>query len=404
MQIRTDTYNENKVFKRMLFILFLSLNFSNLYVDVGFSLKLYMIITCFLLVVLFQKIYVNRLFLFEITLLLFYSYYIFTVVFSKYPQEGIRLAGAILIVIIFYFLIKYLLINISIKNIEEMISTVGLISSVSSLVYYFLGLMAINFNFMGNNIISYGVLIDRNAPRLIGTFSDPNIFAFANSLFLFFYLFRLNSRKNALGLFFIVLTLILTLSRGAIIAVFIGLIISFLLSSKKSKIKTIFITPIIFIVFNKLIFQIFNIDIFSTLLLRFNEVSTDAGSGRFTIWGNGLTLFSENPIFGIGIYNFRSYSVTYFGIDHYMHNTFLEVIVESGLIGTTLYLIFLITIILSLFKIIKISSKINYLFVTFLTMIFMMLSLSLIANESFFLLLALIARYFMEFRKDRSYL
>lgn len=48
----------------------------------------------------------------------------------------------------------------------------------------------------------------------------------------------------------------------------------------------------------------------------------------------------DAPIFGIGAFNFPQYNLYFYGKEMYMHNTFLEVFIESGTVGIVLYVIF----------------------------------------------------------------
>lgn len=82
-----------------------------------------------------------------------------------------------------------------------------------------------------------------------------------------------------------------------------------------------------------------------------------------------------------------------------MHNTFLEVLVETGLIGFVFYLLFHIVVIVNIYKLSK-YNKYQYILPTYLTMLIMMLSLSTIINEVFFLILALISSLIHEERNN----
>lgn len=78
------------------------------------------------------------------------------------------------------------------------------------------------------------------------------------------------------------------------------------------------------------------------------EMSEDNGGERIGYWSAGLRSISEKPLLGMGgdetssIYVVSRYSPNVEA--HVMHNTFLEVAVEYGLLGLSFYLIFVFTI------------------------------------------------------------
>jgi len=58
------------------------------------------------------------------------------------------------------------------------------------------------------------------------------------------------------------------------------------------------------------------------------EISVKSGSDRLTFWGDGLQMFKQSPIFGIGFHNFGGHD---FG--HTAHNSFVVCLAELGLFG-----------------------------------------------------------------------
>jgi len=76
----------------------------------------------------------------------------------------------------------------------------------------------------------------------------------------------------------------------------------------------------------------------ASLLLALNfsggrEVSVHAGSDRFTLWGDGLEMFKQHPLLGVGFGNFGSQD---FG--HTAHNSFVVCLAELGIIGYSLWM------------------------------------------------------------------
>ncbi len=83
----------------------------------------------------------------------------------------------------------------------------------------------------------------------------------------------------------------------------------------------------------------------------------------------------------------------------YVHNTFLEILSESGTIGFLLYSAFLFILIFKLAQHTLFREK-PYLLLTMIAFLFQMMSLSLIINEAFFLFLAVVVKYISIYKKE----
>ncbi|MEC4620495.1 O-antigen ligase family protein [Bacillus paranthracis] len=377
------------------FLLILLVPFSNFYIDIGFAFKPFMIFTMVYLLFSMKHFIIHKLNYFEITLIIFFMYFSVTALFAEYPAYSLRLILGAWLTIFCYFIMRYILSKVSIENIEKAISRSGLIFNVTSLVYYLAGLASFGFVFHGNHIRAYGVMMDRNFPRLIGVLSDPNVYAFYNVLFFFYYLTHLEKRFSKVGLFLSITTLLLTLSRGAMIAVVFGILLMFLTASLKQKIKMIFILPIGGIIIGFLSERMLGINFIQYFVERFTAIKTDNGSGRLDLWENGISLFKENP-FGIGIFNFQPYNEAIYGKVAFMHNTFLEVLVEGGVLALASYLASFVILVCYLVKNWNVGVDKRYLCYSLFAMIILMTSLSMVVNESLFLIFTLIWRYLLE--------
>ena len=85
-----------------------------------------------------------------------------------------------------------------------------------------------------------------------------------------------------------------------------------------------------------------NTNLYNTTNSKFLELLDD----RAIFYIEGWVLFTENPITGIGLRNF----MVDFGYEHPIHSEFMVQISETGIIGTTLYIIFYISIIRLILK------------------------------------------------------
>ena len=67
-----------------------------------------------------------------------------------------------------------------------------------------------------------------------------------------------------------------------------------------------------------------------------NIPKTDLSHGRFSLWKKGMSLFSENPVFGIGWMQFRQTDGT---SEDYVHNTYIQWLCETGIVGFVLIIV-----------------------------------------------------------------
>tara|TARA_Y100001970_G_C14044002_1_gene755337 strand:- start:246 stop:1073 length:828 start_codon:yes stop_codon:yes gene_type:complete len=100
--------------------------------------------------------------------------------------------------------------------------------------------------------------------------------------------------------------------------------------------------------------------------LEFYEISSDAFTNRDKIWTIGYTMWLDNMIFGVGTMNARGlmdvYSDFYREFSVYrMHNAYLRILVEQGIIGLIIFFIIVFILISYAFKannILKLSQDI----------------------------------------------
>lgn len=98
----------------------------------------------------------------------------------------------------------------------------------------------------------------------------------------------------------------------------------------------------------------------SEISLERVEQDGDATNGRLTIWGAGIALLKDNPLFGVAeadiyngdtlIGNIDESKLTELNIselkrvDGYLHNAIIQILVYSGIIGLLIFLIFAVSI------------------------------------------------------------
>ena len=76
------------------------------------------------------------------------------------------------------------------------------------------------------------------------------------------------------------------------------------------------------------------------LLNRFRSLLTDHGTGRIDLWKYALQGWIKNPIWGIGGGYGPRYMAGLRNMDFNVHNTWIEVLLETGVIGFLGILIF----------------------------------------------------------------
>lgn len=390
LEIKDSIRNSSINLLMMLFFL------GQFYIKIGFALKPYMIGAIFLFAFFalanrlkYQIIMIDKL----IGLLI--AIMAVGLLFSYDKMASLRYIAGTLLVCFSALQYRSFLDYVANKdNLENSISYIGIIYGIVTVVYYFMGLMYFNWNFYGNNINAYGVLIDRSFPRLVTYASDdPNISFLFLSFFFCFYLCNLNRLRNYLGLGLFALLCLLTMSRAAYISMAIMLILFYVHNHKGKAIGRITKLFIFLLIVSVVLFsasEFFNISIINIMKSRFDFNSSGMHSGRLTLWKNAFNTFLEHPILGIGINSSLSYNALHYGTIYYVHNTYLEVLSETGFVGFIVYISLILYIIRQNKHNIDISIFPYCYTISVLVQNFF---LSTLINEMFFMLLIITSLY-----------
>ncbi|MDR0139305.1 O-antigen ligase family protein [Metabacillus idriensis] len=381
-------------------VVFLLITLGKFGIDLGFSLKPYMIFLMLFVIIHVSAFYFEKLQLFEIALLLFYMTYSFSGAFSLYPSSSLRIILGISLYLACYFILKSILRNSNDSIIERSIANVGIFFNITSLLLYIAGLKTLSLGSEGERISHLGVMVDRSYPRLIGLLQDPNFFVFYNTIFFAYFLCNANTLKNRLGLILCLVTNLLTFSRGGLLALIIIFAIYILLNNlvKQFQIFLGLASSLAIIAYIAIVQLKF--DIFGILDSRINDFSNDGGSGRFELWGRAWDYFSSNVVLGIGAFNFSDYNAFQYQDTLTVHNTFLDILSESGILGFSCYLLFISFVIYQLIES-RVYKKKPYLFLAFIGFVFQMVSLSVIINDIFFMYLAILSIYLTNEKQNR---
>lgn len=205
---------------------------------------------------------------------------------------------------------------------------------------------------LGATVVEYPSLLvnisGSTVMRAIGSFPDPHMFSFflGMSLPLSFALSLRSERKEqilwGIGTGIIFLTDLLTFSRGGYIGLIFGIGAFFLpLLFKKTtplKKQTSRIVLALFVMSTFIFFS----PIGTRLLSSFSQTD-NSNIERLRLWGEAKTFIIEHPIFGSGLGNYPL-SVKPTAIYRepiYVHNLYLDIAVELGIVGVFFFLGFL---------------------------------------------------------------
>ncbi|MBC8147657.1 MAG: O-antigen ligase family protein [Bacteroidetes bacterium] len=199
----------------------------------------------------------------------------------------------------------------------------------------YIGLVVMLF---GNYVGHEKIIIDTPVTRQIGF--NPNELAIIAIILIVIELFLIKKgENNPIMLLVPILTNLLTVSRGGIILLSLTLVIWFI-KGKRVVIPILFSFAII-----ALIIQTPDIEIIN----RFTEIEQEHGGvenlKRYKLLMRGILVFLDNPVFGIGVGSFYKTRMSY-GIEYYggkfgdAHNMYVQVLLETGIIGGIIFAIF----------------------------------------------------------------
>lgn len=384
-------------------IFFVSTGVGQFYFDALFSIKPFMVAALLILIYiaahLNRKIAMPKFVLFEYMYILFMLGVCLSIIISFYPSQTARYALGSLSLLALYFILRVFFCNfLTFKSIKESIAKAGFVLAVLNFCYYIIGLVTLNFDFIGNNLVNYGVLIDRNYPRFIGlASSDPNFTAVYLSLF---FIFFLSTKKNYTIKIVYLLMILLTFSRGAYISIILAMIVTYLFGKQKLSInkfiRTIFSYLSVAAVVIFLTTSLLKINTFDLAFNRFQDASVDGGSGRIELWENAFTTFKKSPLYGIGANSSLTFNKSNFGSAIYTHNTFLDVLIEMGVLGMFLFLFGIFLVLKVGFPLLK--SRVSFAFTYYIAILLQSAFLSFMVSELYTLalLLVFIASHYLE--------
>lgn len=216
--------------------------------------------------------------------------------------------------------------------------------------------------------------------RASGTFSHPNVFAgfLATSLMISYYCFSSAKHKwgkRILSIFILteVFTLFLTFSRAGMIAwilgtmTWFGIILFRRTEDNRGKKSLLSLSLVIFGALLPTLALLFNQLQDRGGVFNYNSVARASDAGRIAYQKAAIGMIKEHPLFGVG-YNCYTLSSTANPKTGWVHNIYLLIGAEMGLIGLILFGLFLFSLVYPFFrnKIDLLSTTLLSIFVGFL--------------------------------------
>ncbi|MGX1902554.1 O-antigen ligase family protein [Thermolongibacillus altinsuensis] len=353
--------NESKKHYLLILIFFLAFSqkLSFVIMDSYFKVNYFLLFISFILLlfkILRSKSNKSRIFHilnFEIIYLILLLYILINIIYlCDDILSGLKLWILMFLSGILYLFIKnYAKINsLNVDDITYCFRKANFLFVLISLLYYFWGI--INPILYGS---SYGAFYGEGIVRLEGLTFNPIMYGLYITPYYFLLLVDLFCGKKSSIIPFILtlLTLILTVSKAPIginLLMTILYITYKIIQTKKIRIELTFIVPfIISIVICFFIFvPSFRSFIFNILENRINDLIESGGSGRKYIWAEGYYDYINSGIlWGRGFFEL----VELAGVPIALHNTYLEYLFNTGLIGFGLFISMIIMIIVKIFKI-----------------------------------------------------
>ncbi|WP_175422450.1 O-antigen ligase family protein [Vibrio scophthalmi] len=335
---------------------------------------------------------------FEKMLIVFIVYSGVSFFWSDYPDASIKMFLAMCVLSFIYFFLRNIVVNLSLDGLVKVLIISGLVINLVSLLLYIFSFLSLDGNFNSMPKGTYmGLLVDRGVPRLTGLLNDPNLFVVMNLIFVFvsfsFRQFKMSKMLMVVSL----CSVFLTFSRGGWVAIFIGLVCVFVFSMFKDSKPINFIKLALVVLTFVLMMVVFYQFIPEQYKVYFVERFAHIGSasGRFKLWNNAVSLLPQSGLFGFGIFSAKHVNCDMFMSCKYFHNTYLALLLEVGVLGFALYYLPHVYLLIKTIKVMLFNLNENvvrfssFLFGVHVSILAMMMSLTIYANEILIILFSL---------------
>ena len=225
-------------------------------------------------------------------------------------------------------LLLYLLIINAIKKDEDIISSVTLLRNIG----FVLAIIVLFLFFHNRDLLYSDFYLYKRA--LVLPLGGSNYLASFLAFFLFI-IISFPAKQKAIQLFYIIIVLLSILligSKGALIAIFVCILLFCLRYNKYTMLCGLFLLVafLVYMYTNPLGNELPN------GMLRIWERGTAVK--RFILMNIGWDIFKNNPILGVGLYNMQLVFPQFYITETEIHNGIIQLISELGLVGSLIYL------------------------------------------------------------------
>lgn len=241
--------------------------------------------------------------------------------------------------------------------------TITILSSIFPLQY--LALVLPMYSDINQNFILYWVN-HNNYPGIAGQLGTNAFIITIGIAITLSNILSKEVRKNKIQIFLLltmIYALFLTGKRGMLIGNIIAILITWYagpLTVKRGRIFKVLLLLIV-IVITLYILSMF-VPVLNQTLGRFsnNWGGADFSSGRLDLYKNSYTLFKEHLLIGQGINSYTLLNIDLFDTSGGSHNDLLQIMVETGIIGTLIFIIPIIWILKNTLKLIRYTYSDHY--------------------------------------------
>ncbi|QSX04772.1 O-antigen ligase family protein [Sedimentibacter sp. zth1] len=231
---------------------------------------------------------------------------------------------------------------------------------IVSLITYAIGI----FQMVNPNVIMPAKWVDLSQykidKRMFSTFFNPNVYGFYINLVVLCIVTNMTTNDRPKDIRMLenatlplsILCLFFTFSRTSWVSLIGSLIIVGIFTDKKYFKYIIIITVFLFIADN----------ISGTGRADISKISSDGSMAyRFELWKTSINIIKDNLFSGIGFGTFFKYTSTYSAtITHYIehcHNIYLQIFMETGLLGFLIFVVSIFKLVVSIYKKFKIDKN-----------------------------------------------
>lgn len=280
------------------------------------------------IIIIDGKFYINYYFIFNA---IFIAYCYLTYRYMNFDISSLKMLQTLIYTIIAnFFIFNFIVYK---NNIEKILKTIVALAIVIFIIIFFANIDTLTLGRIANTTYIFNIAIDLNA----------NTFGMLMAFSLIITVYFLIKYKNNINYLLIALFLIGSLisgSRKALIICFLGAFLILIIMFKRKRVSIILFCIFLSLIGFLIITQIsFFYDIigyrFMAIFDFLIQGETNEGSltTRVAMINKAIELFKKEPIFGHGLNSFTLLG----GFNTYSHNNYVEILVNSGIIGFLLY-------------------------------------------------------------------